>query len=192
MQCQLFCTGRSHCDFILWTTNDIYVERVYPDESFWKSNIEKVKHFFEAAVMPELTGRFFSRTSSLNQSTSTTMATAAVSPDNGEHSGSTSEGAMEIGEKLYCYCRGPEEGDMVGCDNRNCQYEWFHLTCLGLNTLPKKKHWYCPDCRKLPQFSFQKNFKTVNNDYTLRTILSEVHGHCLPKNVSLWPLDNRL
>ena len=62
---------------------------------------------------------------------------------------------MEISEKLYCYCRGPEEGDIVGCacDNRNCQYEWFHLTCLGLSTLPIKKNWYCPDCRKLSQFS---------------------------------------
>lgn len=31
-----------------------------------------------------------------------------------------------------------------------CQYEWFHLPCVGLTieTLPPRTtKWYCPDCR---------------------------------------------
>ena len=30
-------------------------------------------------------------------------------------------------KQCYCYCQGPEEGEMVGCDNPDCKYEWFHL-----------------------------------------------------------------
>ena len=41
-------------------------------------------------------------------------------------------------QKLYCYCQGPEEGSMVGCDNSDCKYEWFHFSCLKLSTVPKR------------------------------------------------------
>ncbi|WAR16118.1 LOW QUALITY PROTEIN: hypothetical protein MAR_030712 [Mya arenaria] len=30
---------------------------------------------------------------------------------------------------------------------------WFHFTCLKLTNKPKAKKWYCPDCRRLPEFS---------------------------------------
>jgi len=59
--------------------------------------------------------------------------------------------AADDDEELYCYCRRPEEGTMIGCDNSDCKIEWFHLSCLRLAIAPKGK-WYCPDCRKLPQF----------------------------------------
>ena len=38
---------------------------------------------------------------------------------------------------------------MVGCDNHNCPYQGFHLSCLKLPKPPKGKIWYCPDCHKL-------------------------------------------
>ncbi|BAP73920.1 transcriptional regulatory protein PHO23 [Kluyveromyces marxianus] len=53
----------------------------------------------------------------------------------------------EYGEALYCYCNQVAYGEMVGCDGENCQLEWFHLPCIGLETLPKGK-WYCNDCLK--------------------------------------------
>lgn len=53
----------------------------------------------------------------------------------------------EYGEALYCYCNQVAYGEMVGCDGENCQLEWFHLPCIGLETLPKGK-WYCDDCLK--------------------------------------------
>ncbi|KAL1678835.1 hypothetical protein EV122DRAFT_251722 [Schizophyllum commune] len=61
--------------------------------------------------------------------------------------------AMEVDEaeaeddKLYCFCRQPSHGEMIGCDNEeDCPFEWFHMTCIGLKTAPKT--WYCPDCEK--------------------------------------------
>ena len=44
---------------------------------------------------------------------------------------------------LYCYCQKADDGgsDMVGCNNAACSREWFHLTCLQLNSLPTSKYW---------------------------------------------------
>ena len=49
------------CDFIVWTNDDIHIERIYPDEDIWLSNVPKVKALFEKAVLPELLGKWFSR-----------------------------------------------------------------------------------------------------------------------------------
>ena len=56
------------------------------------------------------------------------------------------------GNDSFCYCHGSDEGSMIACDNSACKIEWFHQSCLKLKNLPRGK-WYCPDCRKLPQFS---------------------------------------
>lgn len=45
----------------------------------------------------------------------------------------------------YCFCHKPSFGDMIGCDNLECPYQWFHISCVGVKTpLPDK--WYCPEC----------------------------------------------
>lgn len=35
---------------------------------------------------------------------------------------------------------------MIGCDANDCEREWFHLSCVGLSTIPKGS-WFCSDCR---------------------------------------------
>lgn len=52
----------------------------------------------------------------------------------------------EQGEK-YCICQQKSQGDMVGCDNDDCKYEWFHWKCVGLTEAPNGT-WICPPCRK--------------------------------------------
>lgn len=48
---------------------------------------------------------------------------------------------------LYCFCQNVSFGEMVGCDNDDCKYEWFHYECVGLKEPPKGK-WYCSDCQE--------------------------------------------
>lgn len=48
-------------------------------------------------------------------------------------------------ETTYCICQQPSFGEMVACDNPNCQYEWFHWECVGL-TEPPTGTWFCPTC----------------------------------------------
>ena len=46
-----------------WTKQDIHIERIYPDEEFWLKNVDRVNHFFNTSILPELLGKFYSRTS---------------------------------------------------------------------------------------------------------------------------------
>ncbi|ORZ09292.1 hypothetical protein BCR42DRAFT_424125 [Absidia repens] len=59
----------------------------------------------------------------------------------------TSSNDMNIdpNEPLYCYCQQVSFGEMVACDNADCDIEWFHLACVDLKTVPKGK-WYCDNC----------------------------------------------
>ena len=52
-------------------------------------------------------------------------------------------------EPRYCLCGDVSWGTMIACDNEDCEKEWFHLSCVGLDGLPPRRtKWYCPDCRK--------------------------------------------
>nr|GAT43676.1 predicted protein [Mycena chlorophos] len=48
-------------------------------------------------------------------------------------------------ENLYCFCQKQSYGDMIACDNNDCPYEWFHLSCVSL-TQPTPDQWYCSEC----------------------------------------------
>lgn len=51
-------------------------------------------------------------------------------------------------DEVYCFCRQVSFGNMIACDNSNCEYEWFHLACVGLKE-PPQGTWYCPECSKI-------------------------------------------
>ncbi|KAG1169223.1 hypothetical protein G6F70_001806 [Rhizopus microsporus] len=44
---------------------------------------------------------------------------------------------IDPNEPLYCYCQQVSFGDMVACDNSDCEIEWFHVACVDLKTVPK-------------------------------------------------------
>lgn len=57
----------------------------------------------------------------------------------------SSEDASE--ELTYCYCNGPSSGTMIGCDGPECEEEWFHLECAGLDDVPPEgEDWFCRNC----------------------------------------------
>ncbi|KAI8093049.1 uncharacterized protein BX664DRAFT_99634 [Halteromyces radiatus] len=58
---------------------------------------------------------------------------------------SNSDMNIDPNEPLYCYCQQVSFGEMVACDNADCDIEWFHLACVDLKTVPKGK-WYCDNC----------------------------------------------
>ncbi|KAJ2957292.1 hypothetical protein NQZ79_g6989 [Umbelopsis isabellina] len=60
-------------------------------------------------------------------------------------SSSVADMAIDPNEPLYCYCQQVSYGEMVACDNDDCEIEWFHLACVNLKTVPKGK-WYCDNC----------------------------------------------
>lgn len=121
----------------MYSNEDIYVERIEVDLSFLDENVSKARTLFENSVLPELLGRWFSRP-----------------PDDSSTVPSTSRHISAVSnDPKYCYCQDGEHGEMIGCDNNDCPYQWFHLDCLKLTKPPKAKIWFCPDCRKLDKSS---------------------------------------
>ena len=129
------CADLKYIDFVVWTEKGLFIERIFPDVDFWEQNVHEAKEFFVRGILPELIGRWYSR-----PATSATQGTS----DSSSLEGSSSDGL----HVQICYCRGGEHGQMVGCDNEHCPYQWFHLECLKLKAFPRSKTWYCPECQK--------------------------------------------
>jgi len=83
-----------------------------------------------------------------------TMPPAALQPTPGGAANSIAEGTPAEGgdaegegdDKTYCFCDAISYGEMIACDDVNCEREWFHLACIGL-TVPPEGTWYCEACR---------------------------------------------
>lgn len=54
VQGQLALTGRSWCDFFVWTLKGHSTERIRFDKSFWDQMVQKLNSFYLKAVIPEL------------------------------------------------------------------------------------------------------------------------------------------
>ncbi|OAY75623.1 PHD finger protein ING2-like isoform X1 [Ananas comosus] len=57
--------------------------------------------------------------------------------------------SIDPNEPTYCICHQVSYGDMIACDNENCEGgEWFHYSCVGLTPETRfKGKWFCPTCR---------------------------------------------
>ena len=142
------------------------MKEFFLQNSFGFPVFKRLKYFFRNAILPEpgaheknvgllpeLIGKWFTRPA---KSPTVANSTSLVldQPDGSLPSTSTdnsSASTISAGDERYCYCQGPEHGEMIGCDNSSCPYVWFHFDCLKLSAPPKAKKWFCPDCRKNPQ-----------------------------------------
>jgi hypothetical protein len=84
-------------------------------------------------------------------------------------SGEITEGqTVDEDSKPYCICGRPSFGQMIGCDDSECEFEWvsgcrafaqfyptvltqfssqFHLQCLGITGTPPQGEFMCPYCK---------------------------------------------
>ncbi|KAI9570155.1 hypothetical protein HD554DRAFT_2170337 [Boletus coccyginus] len=76
--------------------------------------------------------------------------TASAAADTATEAG---EGEGEGDDRTYCFCDGVSYGEMIACDDDDCEREWFHLNCIGLASVPDGS-WFCEVCR-----AKQKNAK---------------------------------
>ena len=127
---QLLCTKLEYTDFVIWTEKGLYIERIFPDEDFWRQNVPEAKEFFSRGILPELIGRWFSRPTPTTQGTQLDPESPLV-PEASQSTTTVSESANGSSNDSpplrICYCREGEHGQMVGCDNEDCPYQWFHL-----------------------------------------------------------------
>ncbi|KAN0100217.1 hypothetical protein V8E55_000201 [Tylopilus felleus] len=83
-----------------------------------------------------------------------------MGPANDHPASAAADTATEVGEgegegddRTYCFCDGVSYGEMIACDDDDCEREWFHLNCIGLGSAPDGM-WFCDVCR-----AKQKNAK---------------------------------
>ena len=134
------CALQVYADFVVATfaneTAKVDTERILPNKEFMEHCIKKSNHFFELCILPELLAKWYSREEVMPAQ----IAKASVP-------------TARDGVYMYCYCKEDKGGEMVGCDNKECEHgQWFHLPCLRLKRPPRAGKWYCPNCQKLPQF----------------------------------------
>ncbi|EDR15927.1 uncharacterized protein LACBIDRAFT_301409 [Laccaria bicolor S238N-H82] len=69
----------------------------------------------------------------------------AVGTDGAATEGGDADADNDDG-RTYCFCDGVSYGEMIACDDGNCEREWFHLACIGL-AVPPEGRWFCETCK---------------------------------------------
>ncbi|KAJ8914046.1 hypothetical protein NQ315_017565 [Exocentrus adspersus] len=107
VQAQIFVSELLYCDFVIWSPNIFFKERILPNFEFWEKNYKIAERFHKFIIMPELLGRYFTQR----------------------------EGAGKI--QYWCTCNGVDDlREMIKCENEDCQIQWFHYECVGLTEVP--------------------------------------------------------
>ena len=123
---QLFVTNRVYCDFIAWSPDMLYIERIVPDRVGWAEKSKQGMRFRSKCLMPKLCMKYF------------TTKSVSVPSNAVVQSASTSK---------YCICGGEDNGrKMICCDNENCCVQWYQVKCLKVKRVPKVK-WFCLQCK---------------------------------------------
>ena len=121
-----------YCDFVVWTMQGIVAIRINADPQFIEVVEPKLDRFFVQCIRPNLLvpHKNSVQIPDLNPSRPTDISTGTIDR-----------------EEVFCYCQqGEDERPIIGCDNPECPYQWFHFECLGLLEEPSTDTWYCPDC----------------------------------------------
>ncbi|KAF4517272.1 hypothetical protein B566_EDAN008606 [Ephemera danica] len=114
----------SYCDFVLYTKkDDLFIDTILPDIDFQNDLITKAFPFFLLAILPEVSANYYTRERINN-----------------------SEDYLHSPQNVFCFCQKNESPEMVHCKNSDCMYIKFHLSCLHIDKMPKKKFWLCPEC----------------------------------------------
>ena len=116
IQGQFMISGPLFCDFFVWTPSVCKVERIYPDVRFWEKLEKQLSIFFVTNVLPEVMSHKLRR--------------------------SLESDSDSDKENIYCFCQKGSSGRMIACDNRQCQYKWFHYKCVGIKRAPQGT-WLC-------------------------------------------------
>lgn len=119
----------------------MHIERIHKNYQFWTNCIETAKSIFRTCLLPELMGSWFTRPLAVDSSEGHNAQATEHSIDTAVHRQSDSQldslPSHDLGNESQplptcCYCRGPEFGRMLACDNKDCVIEWFHIECLKL------------------------------------------------------------
>nr|CAI5843862.1 unnamed protein product [Callosobruchus analis] len=61
---QLSTVGQNQC---IWSPKDLFIELIFPDGDFWIRNFGRAYDFHKKVVLPELLGKYFTKSKHLDQ-----------------------------------------------------------------------------------------------------------------------------
>lgn len=125
VQTQLNVTGLDFAFFVVWTPQDMFIEKIDKDSEYFQQQLDKVTELYKSAVLPELLAKWYSKP---------------------RESSSSQQASL-----LFCYCREEDGASLVlSCSGTSCIFKKFHLKCCGLKRRPPlSRPWFCTDCRRL-------------------------------------------
>ena len=119
VQLQMYVTKTNYTDFVVWSRQQMCIERIYFDAIFVESNIRTAKIFHSNVIIPQLLVRWYSESKHCTQS------------------------------EFWCDCQQLDDGrEMIRCANEDCRIQWFHLQCLNLKQVGPNDFWFCKTCSK--------------------------------------------
>ena len=124
VQVQMHIAEVSYCDFLVWTPQEVFTQRILYDPLFFHDAYGKVVNFIKTGVLTELLGKWY-----IAPRLTPIDTTATKQP-----------------HEAGCYCGHPAGTDVIICTSGNCRRKHFHKTCLKLTRVPKT--WRCVECRK--------------------------------------------
>ncbi|KYB29552.1 hypothetical protein TcasGA2_TC031978 [Tribolium castaneum] len=140
IQMQLALTQEQKCYLVVWSPKNMIYTCVYFNDNFWTQESAKAQQFFYKCVLPEVLAAETDWDVSTSENVSL-FEEAITEP-------STSK-ATSIDAVLYRICQ--EEDDqktpMIACESGVCSIEWYHLACVGLESVPDGV-WICDRCKK--------------------------------------------
>ena len=114
-------TGVSHVYFYVWTPSTEADDFLFEDVAKDPKLCEKMLEKFNTLLMKCILPELLTRRND---------------PSN------------ESNDQYFCFCRRPSFPSMIACDHRDCKWEWFHYSCVGVKKAPKGR-WFCKDCKAL-------------------------------------------
>ena len=143
---QSFACNILYCDFVYahlllgkvssLSTLSIYVHR---NAEFWNDCVSKANCFFRTCILSELMGNWYTRPSITIVNEDQQSKMNVTNPQNSCNK-VISQNMMLVQvntiivtthhAQTFWYCKGPDIGKMIVCDNSKCVIEWFHIDCL--------------------------------------------------------------
>ena len=138
----MFVCNVNHCDFCvcafssetLEPPSHMHTERIFREDELWKEYLFKAKNIFYSSLLPELLGKWYTRAVVTSNTDHCDENAASDSNDNTAIANQTTINSTSGSqEELYYYCRGPEHGFMIACDNTGCKLNGFTRIALAFH-----------------------------------------------------------
>ena len=138
IQLQMLLSKREACYFMVYGYKDCLVEVIHIDYDFLIEKINIATKFYVFAILPELIGRWYSKC----------------------HIPLPEIKNKENNVENICTCETENDSEVITCADKSCVVKQYHISCLGIEKVTKKK-WLCPYCSRKPK-NQQKTTKKKN------------------------------